>query len=304
MRLERTASMIGMLALVVSAGNAHLRRVEETRRRQSSPSIGMHRDSAGGRVEYAVSRPENESQPVIVFETGLGASMDTWDWLVQMLADDYWLVRYHRRGHGRTRTSLRPGAIVTELLREIGAEDRALHLVGHSLGGLVIANALNEFPSLVEKVHSVTMIDATDGELLDAERDDPAKVRQFRQSCLQEGLASVTGLSRWTVSPVEAEVNFRAATQRAFLTESSRPRTLRTAVREHAGEPTAGQSILGRLTCRKTVIAAGDNVIQQRRLAEKIGARLVVVPGTSHRAIIGRYAPAAVVADVIREISA
>lgn len=303
---ERTAAHLGLAALTVSSTHALMRRREEVRRRTASPLVQLLPDGAGGQVECSLIAPEVAERPIVVFETGLGAPFESWDWLVQLLTGDYWLLRYHRRGLGRTRTRQRPGALVTRLLEHpdlADLPDQPVHLVGHSLGGLVLANNLLESPRLADRTVSATMIDTTDAELLHAERQERSKVRQFRQYCFQEGLAAVTGVGRWTANPVETEVNFRATTQRAFLTESSRPRTLRTAVREHAHEPLDGQRHLAGLPITKTVVAAADNVIQQRRLAERLGADLVVVPGSSHRSIIGRYAPATRVAATIREVA-
>lgn len=300
---ERTATHLGLAALTVSSAHALMCRRGEVRRRTGSPLVQLLPDGAGGQVECSLIAPDVSERPIIVFETGLGAPFESWDWLVQLLTGDYWLLRYHRRGLGRTRTRLRPGALVAHLLQQPDLPDQPVHLVGHSLGGLVLANNLSESPELRARTRSATMIDATDAELLGAERQERSKVRQFRQYCFQEGLAAVTGVGRWTANPVETEVNFRATTQRAFLTESSRPRTLRTAVREHAHEPLDGQRHLAGLPITKTVVAAADNVIQQRRLAERLGADLVVVPGSSHRSIIGRYAPATRVAATIREVA-
>ena len=302
MNLERSSAQIGLLALAVSAGNAHLRRGEELRRRASSPMVRQVNDGEGGSVECSASVSPDPERPVVVFETGLGGSVDGWDWFQQSLSEDLTLLRYYRRGHGRTRSRLRPGALVLRILDELDLSSRSIHFVGHSLGGLIIANSLWEFPALADRVSSVTLIDSTDAELLGKERAEASEVRRFRQYCFQEGLASVTGLNRWTGSPVEMEVNLRATAQKAFMTESSRPRTLMVAVREHTHEPLVGQVHLASLPIVKSVLAASDNVIQQRRLADKLSAEFVVIPDSSHRSVIGRYSSAMTVAKHIREV--
>jgi pimeloyl-ACP methyl ester carboxylesterase len=303
LRIERESTRIGLLALAASTGNAYLRRVEERRRRATSPLMRLIEDGQGGFVECAASVPADSSRPVLVFETGLGGSVDGWDWFQQALSGDNSVVRYFRQGHGRSRTRLRPGALVERILDELGLGDRTVHLVGHSLGGLVIANSLREFPSLAERADSVTLIDSTDADLLGRERADPEEIRRFRQYCFQEGLAAVTGLGRWTGNPVEAEVNLRSTSQRAFMTESSRPQTLMAAVREHAREPLAGQAHLATLPITKSVVSASDNVTQQRRLAEKLTAGFRVIPGSSHRSIIGRYDSAMAVVAHLRKVA-
>lgn len=301
MSVERSALQIGGVALGASVANAWLRRGEETRRRRSSPYIHVVPDGHGRHVEAMVQASEDSDRPVVVLETGLGGSMDGWDWLAQGLLDDADLVRYYRRGHGRTTSRQRPGRLVLTVLQHARLTGRRVHLVGHSLGGLVIANAVHEFADLARQVSSVTLIDSTDADLLGRERKDVTEVRRFRQYCFQEGLAAATGLGRWTPSPVELEVNLRASAQKAFFTESSRVRTLASAVREQAHEPLTGQKTLASLDVPKRVIAASDNVVQQTRLARKLGAEIDVVPGSSHRSILGRAESARLVAARVKE---
>ncbi|MDF8264759.1 alpha/beta fold hydrolase [Luteipulveratus flavus] len=303
MRLEREALRAGGVALAASAVNAHLRRAAERDRRVGTPYIRLVDDGRGGQIEYAVSQPDDPTRPVLIFETGLGASFDSWDWLSQILGHEFWIVRYHRPGTGRTRSGHRPGKLILTILEQLDVDDNDKHLVGHSIGGLFVWNDLAEFPALTDQVSTATVIDATDGDLLAQERQDRAKVRQFRQYCFQEGFAAVTGLGSWTIGPVESEVNYRAAIQRAFLTESSRPRTLLTAVREHAREPIISSEAIRHLNVRRTVVSADDNVIQQRALAQKISADLAVVPRSTHRSIIGRFGPASDVAQILRGVT-
>jgi hypothetical protein len=147
------------------------------------------------------------------------------------------------------------------------------------------------------------LIDSTDADLLANERETPEEFRRFRQYCLQEALSSVTGLGRWTSSPVEAEINLRSTAQKSFMTESFHPRTLLAAVREHAGEPLRGQLYLASLAIPKLVLSASDNVNQQKQLADKLNADFEVVLNSSHRSIIGRNEYANITSKYIRQVA-
>ncbi|MGL5862550.1 MAG: hypothetical protein ACRCY9_14960 [Phycicoccus sp.] len=169
------------------------------------------------------------------------------------------------------------------------------------MGALVTANVLAESPDLRDRTKTVVMVDGTDAELLGAHRRPGPDLGRYRQMSMQEALASITGLSRWTAGKIENDVNYRATVQKSFLTTSSSPRTLVAAHREYVAEPLSGQGLMVSHPFPKHVIAAADNEKQQRRLAHRTGSSFSVVRGSNHRSVIGKIAHAREVADGIRK---
>jgi len=48
------------------------------------------------------------------------------------------------------------------------------------------------------------------------------------------------------------------------------------------------------------VLAAADNVAQQKDFAARIGATFAVIPGSTHRSVLGKIEYATVLADHVR----
>ncbi|MCZ2090246.1 MAG: alpha/beta hydrolase [Burkholderiales bacterium] len=91
----------------------------------------------GRKVEYAQS---GQGTPVVVFENGLGATLDWWAKVWPDAVAEARSLAYNRAGYGHSDTSLAPrdGAQVVDELRAL-LQARNLPppyvLVGHSLGG-------------------------------------------------------------------------------------------------------------------------------------------------------------------------
>lgn len=113
-----------------------------------TPSTSMDTRSStdvdGVDVSY---RRRGTERPLVVFESGLGDGLDTWDGVIAALPADRAIFAYSRPGYGESTPLADPG-------RERNSEQAARHLravlsslrerrpyvlVGHSLGGLYIA---------------------------------------------------------------------------------------------------------------------------------------------------------------------
>jgi pimeloyl-ACP methyl ester carboxylesterase len=96
-------------------------------------------DTVDGRqTEHVVA---GQGSPVVVFENGLGGSLDWWSKVWPEAIEETRALVYHRAGYGNSATTDRPrdGAHIVEELRAL-LKARQLAppyvLVGHSLGGL------------------------------------------------------------------------------------------------------------------------------------------------------------------------
>ncbi|MBO9123710.1 MULTISPECIES: 3-oxoadipate enol-lactonase [unclassified Rhizobium] len=91
-------------------------------------------------LHYRIDGDATE-KPWLVFCNSLGTDLTMWDEQAEALADDYRILRYDRRGHGRSTTPPPPyalhelGADVLALLDALGID--RVHFCGLSIGGLV-----------------------------------------------------------------------------------------------------------------------------------------------------------------------
>lgn len=291
---------VGM-SLLVSATLSFARGEEEFRRRAGLKGTAVLPDRDGRNIEYSYSKCARDSRPLLLLENGLGSPLESWDWIEYVLKGEFNVLRYHRRGYARTKSRQRPAEIVERLLDELSPEGPIV-IIGHSIGALVAANMLAESKKIAERTSAVIAVDGTDADLLDEDRRVPQRVGRFKQLAIQESIANVLGVNRWVPNKFERDVEYRPDVQRAFVTATTSVRTQVASVREYANESTRGQNALANSVTPVHVIAASDNVPQQRALADKLGGELSVVPESSHRSIIGRLPHAEAVARVIRQV--
>lgn len=114
----------------------------------------------GRKVEYIVSRHDG---PTVVFENGLGGTLDGWAKVWPDVAKSSTALAYNRAGYGRSdaTTTPRDGAHVVAELRELlKAEklDPPYILVGHSLGGLYMQQFARQYPA---DVRALILVDST-----------------------------------------------------------------------------------------------------------------------------------------------
>ena len=114
----------------------------------------------GRQVEYVLA---GQGEPVVVFENGLGATLDWWAKVWPDAVAQTRALAYDRAGYGRSDAALEPrdGAHVVEELRALL---RARHLpppyvlVGHSLGGLYMQLFARQYPG---EVAALVLVDST-----------------------------------------------------------------------------------------------------------------------------------------------
>lgn len=112
------------------------------------------------RVEYAVSRNGNQA---VIFENGLGGSMEWWRKVFPEIAKTTTTFAYNRPGYGKSDPASTPrdGRHIVDELRSL-LRCKGLHppyvLVGHSLGGLYMQLFARRYP---DEVHALVLVDST-----------------------------------------------------------------------------------------------------------------------------------------------
>jgi alpha/beta hydrolase fold len=117
------------------------------------------------RVEYALTGNGNQT---VVFENGLGGTMDWWAKVIPELSGNITAFAYNRPGYGNSESAPTPrdGQHITEELRLLL---RAKHLpppyilVGHSLGGLYMQLFARLHP---DEISALILVDSTHPEQL------------------------------------------------------------------------------------------------------------------------------------------
>lgn len=119
----------------------------------------------GQAVEYVVAR---EGAPVVVFENGLGGTLDWWAKVWPEVARDTSALAYNRAGYGKSAatTEARDGTHIVQELRALlkaqGLQPPYV-LVGHSLGGLYMQLYARQHPG---EVAALVLVDSTHPEQL------------------------------------------------------------------------------------------------------------------------------------------
>ncbi|MDI1342229.1 alpha/beta hydrolase [Polaromonas sp.] len=122
---------------------------------------GANLEAVGQRqIEFRLTR---QGPPIVVFENGLGATLDWWAKVVPALEADTTVLTYNRAGYGRSGPvdTIRDGQHVVQELREL-LRERGLSppyvLVGHSLGGLYMQWFARRYP---QEVQALVLVDST-----------------------------------------------------------------------------------------------------------------------------------------------
>ncbi|RKE25733.1 3-oxoadipate enol-lactonase [Paraburkholderia sp. BL23I1N1] len=141
--------------------------------------------------------------PWLTFVHQLGGDLSVWDQLAGYFRDNYTVLRYDLRGHGKTAVSSEPFGIA-DLSRDLAALLDALgapttHLVGMSMGGMIAQQFTLDHPS---RVDTLTVADTTGGTLPDGR----ALWDQRAATARAEGMAPLipATMSRWLTPDFQA----------------------------------------------------------------------------------------------------
>ena len=121
-------------------------------------------DGVALRVRSSLSKTTDARRPVVVFESGAGMPLETWDPILEKVAAFAPVVAYDRSGTGQSPwdgqppTPQRANQRLKKLLESLGVPTPFI-LVGHSWGGALARYFVGEYPQTVK---AILYIDPTD----------------------------------------------------------------------------------------------------------------------------------------------
>lgn len=112
---------------------------------------------------------KGSGSPTIIFESGLGTPLNTWDIIQTGISENYRTIAYDRKGIGGTEAASSPRTIenlANDLHTLISQSEMngPIVLVGHSLGGHIVRKYQQLYPS---RIRGLFLIDPTNEYLYD-----------------------------------------------------------------------------------------------------------------------------------------
>jgi (E)-2-((N-methylformamido)methylene)succinate hydrolase len=153
-------------------------------------------------INYTDSDPDGEKTPVVLIH-GVGGRLNYWDPLIPWLSDTFRVIAYDLRGHGDSDKPAGPYTLqdmvldYTNLLDRLGIE-RA-HVVGQSLGGMIVEAIGVEAP---ERVRKLVILSAPAGR----DEKQQASVRERAATLREHGPAEMArrSIDRWFSKEAQA----------------------------------------------------------------------------------------------------
>ncbi|HEY4298011.1 MAG TPA: alpha/beta fold hydrolase [Paraburkholderia sp.] len=141
--------------------------------------------------------------PWLTFIHQLGGDLSVWDQLAGYFRDDYTVLRYDVRGHGKTAVSREAFGVsdlsgdLASLLDALGAP--TTHLVGMSMGGMIAQQFALDHPT---RIDSLTIADSSSS----TPPERRAALDQNAHSARSDGMAALvpTILNRWLTADFQA----------------------------------------------------------------------------------------------------
>lgn len=131
--------------------------------------------------------------PDVVMVHGLGGATSFYDPLVTDLAEDFRFIRYDFNGHGRSPLSgeVSIDSLTQDLAEVIKTQTTSgkAHVVGHSLGTLVVQQLAVTHPELVDKIVLLGPVRAQPGKAKAGTRERATLVREQGMSAVAEAIS-------------------------------------------------------------------------------------------------------------------
>lgn len=180
-RRKVEGALLGIGSLAAAAGIGalvlrHRRRTSFTKTTDTQPDALLRRPTFVPRVVPVVTDDgaelhvrvygDPDAQP-IVFSHGWTCSADYWIPQINAFAENFSVIVYDQRGHGRSDVGTRPlgpdvlADDLADVLAATVAEDNKAVLVGHSMGGMSIMAWAGRYPEQVEHLVSAVLLAST-----------------------------------------------------------------------------------------------------------------------------------------------
>jgi pimeloyl-ACP methyl ester carboxylesterase len=224
--------------------------------------------------------------PHVTLVHGVGANLQSWDEVTNLLQPHFTVVRLDLRGHGKS------GRITTCTLDDLAADVRRVwdargiaksHLAGFSLGGLIAQSLALSDPERIDRLAILsTVAGRTD--------DERAKVVGRLKLLKEGGIPAVTAAAedRWFTAEFRAGQPERVAQRMAELLANDTP-SYAAAYTVFATSDLGHR--LGEIR-HPTLVATGENDVgsntrMARMMHERIkDSRLEILPGLRHSVLV------------------
>ena len=136
------------------------------------------------------------SGPAIFLTHGVGAAEDAWRFITPKLSENFTVITYDLRGHGRAPVThknfgLEELVLDLERVREKVNIDKG-HFIGHSLGGMIAPTYAKKYP---EKVLSVGMLSTVAGRSENDSKKVWSVIKEMEENGVEKTLEKLT--TRW-----------------------------------------------------------------------------------------------------------
>jgi pimeloyl-ACP methyl ester carboxylesterase len=153
----------------------------------------------GHRVEYVLA---GQGSPAVIFENGLGGTLDHWQPVVQEISRYTTVLAYNRPGYGdsETATTLRDGRHIVDELRALLASTGLKPpyvLVGHSAGGLYMQYFARRYP---REVAGLVLVDSTHPQQFQGKGALDANIRPRRLVAAQSELELLNATGKFVLA--------------------------------------------------------------------------------------------------------
>lgn len=167
--------------------------------------IGWSRKSTRNGNSLAVRMRKGQGDRLIIFEAGLGAPIEIYQWYIDALCQysDHSILCYERAGYGASRLNRRLEknwsldlAVddLQDLIVEFRGQRQEVVIIGHSMGGELIRRLSNRDPDLLSQivlVDSTNINQFTDGSLSDDDKFNLLKSFRIQRNKTIVGLGGV-----------------------------------------------------------------------------------------------------------------
>jgi len=242
------------------------------------------------------------SGPAIFLTHGIGAAEDAWRFITPKLSENFTVITYDLRGHGKSPVthknfSLEELILDLERVREKVNIDKG-HFIGHSLGGMIAPTYAKKYP---DKVLSVGMLSTVAGRSEDDSKKVWSIIKDMEENGVEKTLEKLT--TRWFTDEFIAN-NSELVTKRLKQVVDTDPDVFLNVFRIYA--ETEMISWLKELT-KPCLLMTGENdkgctPKHNKKMANEIkDSKLVILPKFKHSFLI--EGPDQIIDNIIKFIN-